>query len=134
MLLWVSDLAATMLVIVQGRRSISTTLNKALSTLTRAQTSVMKVEDLPGSEALDQEPASSGASTDAAEISLKEERSRGTFVPVAGRTRPDMQSLLRRTPQRARVAVGGPPSMLSVLSKELAKAGRAPFTCLTHSM
>ena len=62
------------------------------------------------------------------------ERSLGTSVPVAGRTRPDMGALLRRTPPEARVAVGGPPAMLATVAKELSKAGRAPFVCLTHSM
>ena len=55
-------------------------------------------------------------------------------VPVAGRIRPDMEALLRRTPPEARVAVGGPPAMLATVAKELSKTGRAPFVCLTHSM
>ena len=83
---------------------------------------------------LDQEPATSVASTDAAQISIEEERSFGAFVPVAGHTRPDMQALLHRTPEGARIAVGGPPSMLSALGKELSKAGRPPFTRLTHAL
>ena len=62
------------------------------------------------------------------------ERSLGTSVPVAGRTRPDMGALLRRTPPETRVAVGGPPAMLATVAKELSKVGRAPFVCLTHSM
>ena len=133
-LLWMTDFAATLLVIVQGRRSIATEVYKALNFLTRARTSVMKVEDSSGPVALDQEPATSVASTDAAQISIKEERSLGAFVPVAGRTRPDMQALLHRTPEGARIAVGGPPSMLSALGKELSKAGRPPFTRLTHAL
>ena len=47
-LLWMTDFAATLLVIVQGRRSIATEVYKALNFLTRARTSVMKVEDSSG--------------------------------------------------------------------------------------
>lgn len=55
-------------------------------------------------------------------------------VPLAGRKRPEMGQLLQRTPQEARVAVGGPPSMVKALSKALSAAGRPPSVCLTHSM
>ena len=74
-----------------------------------------------------------GASSEE-ERPINGERSLCTSVPVAGRTRPDMGALLRRTPPEARVAVGGPPAMLATVAKELSKAGRAPFVCLTHSM
>ena len=42
-LLWMTDFAATLLVIVQGRRSIATEVYKALNFLTRARTSLMNV-------------------------------------------------------------------------------------------
>ena len=55
-------------------------------------------------------------------------------VPLAGRTRPDVGKLLQSTPHGARVAVGGPPSMVNGLAKELKKARRAPSVCLTTQM
>lgn len=55
-------------------------------------------------------------------------------VPLAGQTRPDVGKLLRSTPIGARVAVGGPPSMVEALNKELREAGRTPSVCLTTQM
>ena len=54
--------------------------------------------------------------------------------PLAGRKRPDMQALVRRTPAGARVVVGGPPALVRGLDLALEQTGRLPSTCLTHTM
>ena len=66
--------------------------------------------------------------------SFAESSTTSVTVPLAGRARPHIGKLLRATPIGARVAVGGPPSMVEGLNKELREAGRTPSVCLTTQM
>ena len=66
--------------------------------------------------------------------SFAESSTTSVTVPLAGRARPHIGKLLRATPIGARVAVGGPPSMVEGLNKELRESGRTPSVCLTTQM
>jgi len=63
-----------------------------------------------------------------------EPSAKSVTVPLAGRARPDAGKLLRSTHSGARVAVGGPPSMVDALDKALREAGRSPSVRLTTQM
>ena len=139
LLLWMCDWGARFVALLQRQPWAVSALGSFSVNTSRPivkTSAVLKLDDSC------EHSAAPGASAGVAESpSCKEalsvecgEHSLGTFVPVAGRTRPDMGALLRRTPPEARVAVGGPPAMLATVAKELSKAGRAPFVCLTHSM
>ena len=78
--------------------------------------------------------ALSACAVSSSSSSFAESSTTSVTVPLAGRARPNIAKLLHSTPIGARVAVGGPPSMVEALDKALREAGRLPSVCLTTQM